>query len=154
MFDPEKILKWYKMAQKNPAQDFWTKVFDSPQNTSLLEQISNMITPRKTFPYTDIYQTGQEIVVLIDLPGIKKQDIQIQIANDRLLIKGVAPESHYSSGLVSSERFTGKFERTINLPEMIAKTGYKASLRDGLLEIRLPRGYEATVRTIPIDKDE
>lgn len=154
MFDPDKFLQWSKMAQKKYGQDFWASVFDSPQNARLLEQISNMMTPQKSFPRADIHQTEQEIIVLIDLPGIKKQDIQIQAADDRLLIKGVAPEPSYGSRVVSSERFTGKFERTIQLPEMIGKTGYKASFRDGVLEIHLPRDFEATLRTIPIDRDE
>lgn len=154
MFDPEKFWQWSKIAQKKYGRDFWANVFDSPQNTKILEQISEMITPSKSFPRADIHQTEQELIVLVDLPGIKRQDIQIQATDDRLLIKGVAPEPSHGSRLVSSERFTGKFERTIHLPEMIGKTGYKASLRDGLLEIRLPRGFDAALRTIPIDRDE
>lgn len=154
MFDPEKFLQWSKLAQKKYGQDFWSSIFDNTQNAGFLEQISNMMLPQKSFPHADIYQTEQAIIVLIDLPGIKKQDIQIQATDDRLLIKGITPEPSHGNHLLSSERFTGKFERTIQLPKMIDKTGYKASLRDGLLEIHLPLSFEASARTIQIDRDE
>ncbi|MEW6274680.1 MAG: Hsp20/alpha crystallin family protein [Bacillota bacterium] len=153
MFDPEKIAQWSKMAQKMAGQDFWTNVFNSPYSARFLEQAANLVSPQKNFPRADIYQTEREIIVLVDLPGVRKQDVQIQVADDRLVIKGIAPEPYSGCRLVSSERFTGNFKRSIPLPEPVGKAGYKAALRDGLLEIRLPRGFEAAFRTIPIDGD-
>ncbi len=153
MFDPEKFLRWSKLVQKMYGQDFWASVFNHPSGARLLDQVSEMVAPQKAFPSADIYQTEQEIIVLIDLPGVKKQDVQIQVTDDRLVVKGFVPESGKGCRLVSSERFTGSFERSLSLPEAVGKTGCRASLRDGLLEIRLPRGYEAAFRTIPIDEE-
>lgn len=153
MFDPEKFIQWSKTVQKMYGQDFWANVFNSPQGSRFLEQVANLAVPPKVFPRVDVYQTEKEIVVLVDLPGVKRQDIQIQLAEDRLVIKGIVQEPYQGSRLVSGERFKGNFERSVSLPELVGKTGYKASFRDGLLEIRLARVFEASLRTIPVDGD-
>jgi len=154
MFDPEKFIQWSRAVQKMYGQDFWASVFNSPQGARFLEQMANLAAPSSKFPRVDVYQTEKEIVVLVELPGVRRQDIQIQLADDRLLIKGVVQEPGQGFRLVSGERYKGNFERSVSLPELVGKTGYRASFRDGLLEIRLTRVFEASLRTIPIDGDE
>jgi HSP20 family protein len=154
MFDREKILRWSEMVREMPGRDFWAGVFNSPAAARFFEQVAEMANFQDPFPRTDVYRTENEIVVLVDLPGVKRQDVQILVADGRLVIKGAVPAPEQSYRLVSGERRTGSFERTISLPEAVGRGGYRAVLRDGLLEIRLPRGYEAAFRTIPLDGEE
>lgn len=95
-----------------------------------------------TAPRVDVYQTDNEVVATAELPGItSKEDVEVVVTPDSLTIKGefkraqeVREEDYYHS-----ERYYGSFSRTIPLPVEVKADQAKAKLKDGVLEVRIPK---------------
>jgi HSP20 family protein len=92
-------------------------------------------------PSVDIYETPAEVVVQAELPGVKREDIQIELTDDRLTLRGKKERSQEAENATYHllERNYGEFERSfvLNVPVDIDKA--EASYRDGVLTIRLPK---------------
>lgn len=92
-------------------------------------------------PVVDIYETPAEVIVQAELPGVKKEDLQIELSDDRLTLKGKKerPEEAENATYHLLERTYGEFERSfvLNVPVDIEKA--EATYRDGVLVIRLPK---------------
>lgn len=92
-------------------------------------------------PEVDVFERNGKIVVRADLPGMKREDIQVTVEGDLLTIKGhreeekEVKEEHY----YCSERSTGEFSRTMRLPEGVGVEGVEAKYEDGVLEVTVPR---------------
>ncbi len=93
--------------------------------------------PEMWSPQVEITQRGDELVVRADLPGVKKDDVQVELADDRLIIQGERRTSaeHHEGGVHRSERSYGHFYREIPLPEQADRNDARASMKDGVLEI-------------------
>jgi HSP20 family protein len=104
-------------------------------------------------PQIEVFQRGEQMVVRADLPGLTKDDIQVQIQDDALLIAG--ERRHESKGeeqgFFHTERSYGRFERAIALPEGASPENIEASFENGVLEISLPLpAKQARGRTIEV----
>ncbi|MCG8400409.1 MAG: Hsp20/alpha crystallin family protein [Firmicutes bacterium] len=108
-----------------------------------------------TGPRVDVYETGQEVVALAEIPGVeKKDDIDIDIRDNMLSITGVtkrANEVKDHDRFHRSERFYGRFQRSVTLPAHVSSEGVKASYRNGVLEVRMPRKTREQQRTIDVE---
>jgi len=89
----------------------------------------------------DMYEDGGTLVVKADLPGIVKEDLNVRVAEGNLLISGERrhEEKVERKDYLRVERHTGTFSRTIPLPEGVNTEGITASLKEGILEVRIPR---------------
>jgi HSP20 family protein len=103
-------------------------------------------------PAVDIYETDDKVVLKAELPGLKKEDIDIQIRDNTLTLKGekkfekeVKEENYHRV-----ERAYGSFQRSFTLPSTIKQEGIEASFKDGVLEISLPKVEEAKPKQIKI----
>ncbi len=92
-------------------------------------------------PDIDVFERNGKVVVRADLPGMKREDIQVTVEGDLLTIKGrreeekeVKEEDYYCS-----ERSTGEFSRTMRLPEGVGIEVIEAKYEDGVLEVTVPR---------------
>ncbi len=92
-------------------------------------------------PPVDVYETDTELVVKVELPGVKKEDIDITIKDNALHIKAERKEEREekTENVHRVERFYGKIERVIPLPVEVKIDQAKAEYKDGVLEIRLPK---------------
>jgi HSP20 family protein len=104
-------------------------------------------------PAVDMYETKNEVVISAELPGLNEKDIHLSITGDLLTIQGerhsrddVKDASHYRR-----ERWFGKFERTLPLPVPVEAGQVKATYRDGVLTVRLPKVEAIKPREIKID---
>jgi HSP20 family protein len=104
-------------------------------------------------PAVDLFETPEELVVSADLPGLNEKDIHVSITGDMLTIKGerqwspdVTPDSCYRC-----ERRFGKFELTLLLPIPVQSDQVKASYREGVLTVRLPKIEAMRPTEIKID---
>jgi len=92
-------------------------------------------------PAVDIYETPAEVVVQAELPGVQRENIQIELTDERLTLKGKRerPEEAENATYHLLERHYGEFERSfvLNVPVDIEKA--EATYRDGVLTIRLPK---------------
>lgn len=104
-------------------------------------------------PAADIYETKDELVAILELPGVNQKELDISLLGDTLTVRGqrhreekVGDESYYRV-----ERVYGPFSRTLLLPSMVDADRIKAVYKNGLLEIRLPKREEAKPKPIPIE---
>ncbi len=100
-------------------------------------------------PSVDIYDRGNELVLKADLPGMKKEDLDIHLADNVLTISGETKkeEKVEKENYFRYERSHGSFFRRFELPYDIDSEHIKAHLEDGVLEIKLPRTAEAKGKT-------
>lgn len=97
--------------------------------------------PGKWVPTVEVAQRGQEFVVSVDLPGVDKKDVHIDISDGKLNIEGErrGPEEQKTlPGYRRSERHYGRFYRQVPLPPGTAPDKIRATLLNGVLEIRMP----------------
>ncbi len=91
------------------------------------------------FPRVEAFQKGDVFIVRADLPGLKKEDLEVDLTDDAVTIRGERRDEHQEQreGYWRSEREYGQFHRTIPLPEGVIAESAKATFRDGVLEISM-----------------
>ncbi|HET9426402.1 MAG TPA: Hsp20/alpha crystallin family protein [Gemmatimonadaceae bacterium] len=96
--------------------------------------------PSPWSPQVETFRRGDKIVVRADLPGMKKEDLHVEVQDDVLTIQGERREEHEDDreGIYRSERSYGEFYRAIPLPEGVSGEQCDASYKDGVLEVTLP----------------
>ncbi|MBI2998075.1 MAG: Hsp20/alpha crystallin family protein [Deltaproteobacteria bacterium] len=106
-------------------------------------------------PFVDLYEEKDEIVAKVELPGIGKDDIQVNITDHLLTIRGEKKkeEETKEEDYYRSERAFGSFTRTLELPRAVQVEKAKASFKNGVLEIRLPKTEEAKRKEIKVKVD-
>jgi HSP20 family protein len=104
-------------------------------------------------PAVDIYDEGDAIVVKAELPGLTKDQVEVQLADRTLTIKGEKKRSEEvrESDYYRSERSFGSFTRTLTLPVEVKADAASATFKDGVLEIRLPKTEEPGKRPRKIE---
>ena len=90
-------------------------------------------------PRIEAFQQGDRFIVRAELPGMKKDDVQVELTDEALTIHGERRAEHEEEreGYYHSEREYGTFHRTIPLPEGVIAESAEASFRDGVLEVRI-----------------
>lgn len=103
-------------------------------------------------PPVDIEENAEGYVFRADLPGMTDKDVKVSLVGDTLTLRGERKrETESQSGNVHrTERMFGAFERTFTLPAPVRGDQVKASYRNGVLEIRVPKAEEARVREIEV----
>jgi len=103
-------------------------------------------------PPADIHETADEFVVKMDLPGVSLKDIKVNLTGDTLVIRGERAQDKTEEGASRHrvERIHGSFERIFGLRAPLRGDQVKATYKDGVLEIRVPKAEEAKVREIEI----
>ncbi|HEX7085300.1 MAG TPA: Hsp20/alpha crystallin family protein [Vicinamibacterales bacterium] len=108
------------------------------------------------YPRVDVFEKDNRLVTKIDLPGMKKEDVKVEVTDGQLTISGErkheAEEKH--EGFYRCEREYGSFYRTVPLPEGAGIDDVKATFADGVLEVSvpLPPRAEKKARTVPIQE--
>lgn len=106
------------------------------------------ITEGKVEPGIDLYGTDQEIVLRAYLPDVRKEDLHLQVTEDRVYLRGErkAPEGDITWYI--QESVFGSFETTVQLPEPVEADKTRATFKDGVLEVHLPKAKGA--RTVEV----
>jgi HSP20 family protein len=107
-------------------------------------------------PAMDVYDDKDSLVVTCELPGLKKEEINIALHDGVLSVSGERKherDAKESGGTFRSERYFGKFQRSITLPTQVDAAKVKASYKDGVLEIVLAKAEEAKPRQIEVTVD-
>ena len=104
------------------------------------------------FPLLNVFTDGDDFVVEAELPGVRKEDLDVQVRGDTLRIQGKKTIAHDESASIHRrERAAGQFDRTVTLPDEIDAAKVSADYRDGVLRLRLPRAESAKPRTVTIN---
>ena len=103
-------------------------------------------------PIVDIYEKDDQIIIKADLPGIEKKDIHIDVKDRVLTIKGErASENEVKKhNVYRRERALGRFERSFTLPGKVDAEDIKASHKDGVLKIEIPKPEDQKSKTIAV----
>jgi HSP20 family protein len=110
--------------------------------------------PAARVPAADVHETADEIVVEVDLPGHKQEELQIKVDGDVLTIEAERKAERVQQkgdSYYRTERVLGKFARSFTLPANVDSTRTAAKYEAGVLQIRLPKREEAKPRTIKVD---
>lgn len=97
------------------------------------------IAPAMWTPRIEAFQKDDKFIVCAELPGLKKDDVEVNVTEDAITIQGQRQEEHErkEEGYYHTERSYGSFYRTIALPEGVITDSAKATFKDGVLEIEL-----------------
>ena len=138
---------------RNVAFTRWDSLRDLLTLHEQLGQLVGADAPGWT-PPVDLYETAQEFVLTAELPGLSRQDIEIQADEFRILIRGAraalpqtdAPCEQYHR----VERGHGRFSRAFTLPDAILVERVSADLKDGLLTVTMPKALDRGVRHVDV----
>ncbi len=138
----------------------WSAHFSSinREMERLLDHIGGSKPPAARFcptmlePAVDVYETMEEVVVVLDLAGLQDGDVELVVDGTNLTIRGERRDQRLGNPRTYHymEICYGPFDRSLVLPCLVDADGAKASYRGGLLEVVLPKSQEAKSRRIPI----
>jgi HSP20 family protein len=104
-----------------------------------------------TYPPVNVFQQGDDIVAIVELPGVNKDDLNIQAKGNTIRIAGSkAIDYPENASLHRRERLSGVFDRTLVVPMQIDADGIKAEYNDGLLALFIPRAEQDKPKSIQI----
>ena len=102
-------------------------------------------------PSVDIFETEKEITLLADMPGVRAEDLVIDLRDNTLTLEGgIAPVENAKEESIYEEYNTGRFYRQFSLSEMIDQSKIDAQLNDGVLRLSLPKVEKATPKKIAV----
>ncbi len=103
-------------------------------------------------PYSDIHETDRAVIVSMEVPGVDKSALDIQLDKGVLTVKGRVDAAKYQSlRPIYSEYNVGSFVRTFSVSPKIDVSGISATVTDGVLRIELPKAKEALARKIAVN---
>lgn len=124
----------------------------------LFESYPSQVVRRGLFgtsymPPVDVLRDKEQVVVKIDLPGMRKEDLDITVLNDSLFVRGTkkAEEEGDKDAMRTRERFFGSFERVIDLPNPVDPDRIAASFAEGVLTVTCPIRESAKPRQIAVE---
>jgi HSP20 family protein len=103
-------------------------------------------------PTLDIWEADDEIVYAFDLPGVDQEKVSVEVENDLLTVSAERERTDdvKQDGFRRYERRFGTFSRTAGLPQGVSEEDIKASFKDGVLEVRVPKPAQSKPRRIQI----
>ena len=119
-----------------------------------MERMAEQLIPRRLWPEAaeyelvpavDVYETDDEVVVRAELPGVKKEDVEVTASEDQIVVTGESRSEQEvkEEGYYRKELRQGSFRRTVALPHPVNPEEVSAKFTDGVLEIRAPKIAEA-----------
>ena len=122
--------------------------------TDIQTQMNRLFGPveRVWAPPADMHETQNEAVIAVELPGLSEKDIRLSIADDVLTVQGEKQRVEVQDATqYRQERWFGKFERAFSLPFPVETGQVKATFRDGVLTVKLPKAEEVKPKEIKIE---
>jgi HSP20 family protein len=138
----EEMERWFEEAFRRPfLGPSWMPRIKFPE---MMGEVS---------PSVDIFEDGNNVVVKAEVPGMKKENIEVSLTQDTITISGQKKEEEKieKKDFYRLERSFGSFTRKLRLPADIVTDKAKASFKDGVLEVRIPKSPTATSKKITID---
>jgi HSP20 family protein len=103
------------------------------------------------YPPVNVFRKGDDFVVITEVPGIAKSDLEIQVKGNTIRLAGTKAVTYpEKAGLHRRERLAGRFDRVLTMPVEIDAEGVKAECRDGILALFLPRAERDKPKSIQV----
>jgi len=136
------VVRWDPFREMMNVQDQLNRTFGS------------FFGERKTswLPSVDVYDDKEEVVLKADLPGVRPDDVDVEIDENVLTVRGQRSSDHNTDPerFFRIERPTGSFERSIALPQGVRTDNVQAAFEDGILTVRVPKAEEAKPKRIQV----
>ena len=141
------IIRWEPAREMMTLREAMDRLFDDAFTRPL-----SLSSNAWSVPAVDMYQTDNEVVVKAALPGIKADEVQINITGELLSLKGEVKQENETKEKAYHirEQRWGTFERSIALPTQVVADKAKAEFENGVLTITLPKAEEVKPKTITI----
>ena len=124
--------------------------------TSLQDELNRLFESPMTgwAPPLDVHEDKDNFSIHVELPGMKREDIDVTLQDGALVISGERQEEKVQEGteVHRQERFYGKFTRALTLPVEVASEKVKAQFKDGILTVTLPKAEEAKPKSIAVSE--
>jgi len=153
------LIRWQK-PEINPGFHFgpWTNLRDEINRLfdSSLGDVGQFPRLMSAWgPALDLYEDKDELIVKVEVPGLKKEDIEVTLQEGTLTISGERKldETRQEAQIHRTERFNGRFQRSIALPTLVAADKVKAAYVDGILTVTLPKADEIKPKQITISAE-
>jgi HSP20 family protein len=140
-----RVATWPTLGRLTDLRDEIDRLFEAP-----LARTSEFIGWTPAF---DVYEEKDNFVVKAELPGMKKEDINVSLHDGSLIISGERQTETLGEGaeVYRAERFFGKFQRSVTLPSTVAADKVQAQYKDGILTVTLPKTEEAKPKQIEVN---
>lgn len=140
---------WPGFGRLTDLRDDIDRLFESP--LAEWARSSNLLSGWN--PALDLYEDKDNLHVKVELPGMKREDIDVSLHEGSLSISGErkSEQKHEDAEVYRAERFFGRFQRTVTLPTPVAADEVKAQYKDGILTITLPKTEEAKPKHIDVN---
>ncbi len=140
---------WPGFGRLSSLRDELDRLFESPWTE--LARTSQLLSGWT--PALDIHEDKDNFIVRAELPGMKREDIDVSLHDGALSISGERKleQKFEEAEVYRTERFFGKFQRTVSLPAAVAADKVKAQYKDGVLTITLPKTEEAKPKQIDVN---
>ncbi len=131
-------LAWPTFGRLANLQDELERLFESPL--------------RAWAPALDVHEDADSFVIRAELPGLKREDIEVSLQDGALVISGERKTEKVEEGVEvhRQECYYGKFQRALTLSEPVAADKVKADYKDGILTVTLPKTEEAKPKKIDV----
>ena len=104
-----------------------------------------------SYPPVNVFRKGDDFVVITEVPGVEKSDLEMQVKGNTIRLAGTKSVSYpEKASLHRRERLAGRFDRAVTLPVEIDPDGVKAECRDGILALFLPRAERDKPKSIQV----
>ena len=140
---------WDPFHQLSSLREEIDRLFDQP--------LAAYNTPQQFWlgggwPTVDLYEDRDKLVVKVEVPGMKKEDIDISLHGEVLTLSGERKEEETfeKAETYRAERFLGRFQRTLTLPVRVDASKVQAAYKDGILTVTLPKAEEAKPKQIEV----
>jgi HSP20 family protein len=142
------LTPWSAFDRWSGLRDELNSLFESPLWSSFAR-------PGQLFtgwsPALDLYQSNDNVIAVVELPGMHKEDIEISLHDGTLTISGERKQGSTDVDKAErTERYIGTFRRSIALPTRVDASKVSATYRDGILTVTLPKAEEAKPKQIQV----
>ena len=140
-----RVSTWPTLGRLTDLRDEIDRIFEAP-----LTRTSELLGWTPAF---DVYEDKDNFTVKAELPGMKREDINVSLHDGNLIVSGERQAETHNEGteVYRAERFFGKFQRAVSLPATVAADKVKAAYKDGVLTITLPKAEEAKPKQIEVN---
>ena len=130
------LVRWEPAQELQSLQQEMNRLFGT-----FFEPARGISAARRWVPAMDLVETDAEYVLRADLPGLKEEDVNVELEDNVLTITGEREAEHEgrSEGYYRIERASGSFARSLTLPEGVDGENIRATFDRGVLEVRIPR---------------
>ena len=144
------LVRWEPVRELDSIQSEMNRLFNTFFDTPSAG--AGGAPMRRWMPPMDLVEHEDHFLLSADLPGMKEEDVRIEVADNVLTVAGERRSGHEErkGGYIRIERASGAFQRTLTLPEGVDAEQVSAHFTDGVLEVRIPKPVERKPHRVPI----